>query len=268
VDARVSALDIIHYYGFGNETTDTGPQRFYDVTQVVFHLAPSYRLEVEALDVSLGPVLKYAKTRGYSSTLLGEQQPYGADRFGQLGARLRLAVDRRRPAADRSRGGMLALEGTVYPAVWSATETFVKLQVEGISFVGADLPLQPTLALRAGGVRLFGRYPFHEAASLGGSESLRGLLRQRYVGDASAYGNAELRLVLWRRDLSLIPRLGIFGLGDVGRVFLKGESSDQWHTAVGGGVFLSVAEPKNVVSLALAKSEGRVRLYLQGGFSF
>jgi hemolysin activation/secretion protein len=128
--------------------------------------------------------------------------------------------------------------------------------------------LQPTLALRAGGVRLFGRYPFHEAASLGGSESLRGLLRQRYVGDASAYGNAELRLVLWRRDLSLIPRLGIFGLGDVGRVFLKGESSDQWHTAVGGGVFLSVAEPKNVVSLALAKSEGRVRLYLQGGFSF
>jgi hypothetical protein len=37
---------------------------------------------------------------------------------------------------------------------------------------------------------------------------------------------------------------------------------------VGGGVFLSVAEPKNVVSLALAKSEGRVRLYLQGGFSF
>ena len=31
VTARVSALDIIHYYGFGNETQDTGPQSFYDV---------------------------------------------------------------------------------------------------------------------------------------------------------------------------------------------------------------------------------------------
>ena len=218
--------------------------------------------------MSLGPVLKYADTHGSSSTLLGEQRPYGADRFGQVGARLRVAVDRRELDAGRSRGGMLALEGTVYPGVWSVTDTFGKVQGEGMAFIAADLPLEPTLALRAGGEKLFGRYPFHEAASLGGSESLRGLLRQRYVGDASAYGNAELRLLLVRRDRALFPRFGVFGLGDVGRVFLKGESSDLWHTAVGGGVFLSVADPKNVLSVALARSEGRLRFYLQGGFSF
>ena len=163
---------------------------------------------------------------------------------------------------------MVALEGTVYPGVWSVTDTFGKIRVEGVSFIGADVPLEPTLALRAGGERLFGRYPFHEAASLGGSESLRGLLRQRYIGDGSAYGNAELRLLLVRRDRALVPRFGVFGLGDLGRVFLEGESSDRWHTAVGGGVFLSVADPKNVLSVAFARSEGRLRFYLQGGFSF
>jgi hemolysin activation/secretion protein len=128
--------------------------------------------------------------------------------------------------------------------------------------------MQPTLALRAGGQKLLGRHPFHEAASLGGAESLRGLLRQRYLGDASAYGNAELRLLLVRRDHALVPRFGVFGLADLGRVFLEGESSDLWHTAVGGGVFLSVGNPKSVVSVALASSEGRLRFYLQGGFSF
>ena len=219
--------------------------------------------------MSLGPILKYADTSGSSSsTLLSEQQPYGADRFGQVGAGLRVLVDRRAHDLGYGRGGMVALEASVYPALWSVTDTFAKLQAEGIWFLTADIPLQPTLALRAGGQKLLGRHPFHEAASLGGSESLRGLLRQRYLGDASAYGNVELRLLLVRRDHALVPRFGVFGLGDLGRVFLEGESSDLWHTAVGGGVYLAVGNPENVVSVALASSEGRLRFYQQGGFSF
>jgi len=67
---------------------------------------------------------------------------------------------------------------------------------------------------------------------------------------------------------ALITRFGVFGLADLGRVFLEGESSDLWRTAVGGGVSLSVGNPKNVLSVALASSEGRLCFYLQGGFSF
>jgi hypothetical protein len=267
VDSKVTALEIIHYYGFGNETEDTEPRDFYNVKLTQLLLAPAYRLDLEAVDVSVGPVVKYADTRS-SPTLLEAQQPYGSDRFGQLAGRLRVALDRRALEAGRSRGGLLAVEGSVYPGVWSASETFGKLQAEGVTYLSADLPLQPVLALRVGGEKLFGRYPFHEAASLGGSDNFRGLPRQRYTGDASAYGNAELRLLLLLRDRAFVPRLGVFALADVGRVFLKGESSDLWHTAVGGGVFLSVAEPNNVLSFALATSEGRLRFYLESGFSF
>ena len=35
----------------------------------------------------------------------------------------------------------------------------------------------------------------------------------------------------------------MFGLADVGRVFLDGESSDRWHAACGGGIWLSWLEP-------------------------
>lgn len=131
------------------------------------------------------------------------------------------------------------------------TDTFAKLQAEGIWYLTADIPMQPTLALRAGGQKLLGRHPFHEAASLGGAESLRGLLRQRYLGDASAYGNAELRLLLVRRDHALAPRFGVFGLADLGRVFLEGESSELWHTAVGGG-----ALPRSCACRILGKCLG------------
>jgi hemolysin activation/secretion protein len=128
--------------------------------------------------------------------------------------------------------------------------------------------LRPTLALRAGGQHVWGRYPFHESAFLGGPRTIRGLRRQRYAGDSAAYGNAELRLTLVDRDEAFLSRFGVFGLADGGRVWLAGETSDVWHHGFGGGVFVSVMKPENVWSLAVAHSEGRTRVYLEGGFMF
>jgi hemolysin activation/secretion protein len=103
---------------------------------------------------------------------------------------------------------------------------------------------------------------------VGGVDSLRGLERQRYTGDASAYGNGELRLHLRRHNGVLFPRIGVFGLADVGRVFVGGESSDRWHTAVGGGLWLSFMTPANVLTFSAARSEGGTRFYVQSGFMF
>jgi hypothetical protein len=73
---------------------------------------------------------------------------------------------------------------------------------------------------------------------------------------------------LTRFELVLPTQFGIFGLADAGRVFLQGESSDQWHTAFGGGVFLSYLERAYTFSVALASGDERTALYLQGGFGF
>ena len=90
----------------------------------------------------------------------------------------------------------------------------------------------------------------------------------RYAGDASAYGSTELRLSLAKIKLVLPARIGIFGLADAGRVFLAGETSDTWHAAGGGGVSLSFLEHGYTISLAIAESEERTGIYLQGGFAF
>jgi hypothetical protein len=51
-------------------------------------------------------------------------------------------------------------------------------------------------------------------------------------------------------------------------VFLEGESSDKWHSAFGGGLWLAYLDPANTISAAVAAGEERTGFYLQAGFGF
>jgi hemolysin activation/secretion protein len=115
---------------------------------------------------------------------------------------------------------------------------------------------------------VWGTYPLHEAAYLGGWASLRGFPDQRFAGDAAVFGSAELRVALARFYLLLPGELGIFGLGDGGRVFLAGERADRWHAAAGGGLWFAYLNRANTVSLAAADGGDGVRLYARAGFAF
>jgi hypothetical protein len=94
------------------------------------------------------------------------------------------------------------------------------------------------------------------------------LSRNRFAGDAYAFGNAELRLRLGKIPVILPVNTGIFGLADIGRVFVAGESSDRWHTSVGGGVWFSAKHDKYVVSFTSARSEGHVSFYVKSALAF
>ena len=85
----------------------------------------------------------------------------------------------------------------------------------------ADVSLGPTLALRAGGKKVWGDFPFFESAFVGGASTVRGLREHRYAGDAALYGNAELRVRLGRYFFMLPGDFGVFGLADVGRASIS-----------------------------------------------
>jgi hypothetical protein len=131
-----------------------------------------------------------------------------------------------------------------------------------------SIALEPTLALRVGGKRVWGRFPYQQAAYIGGNSTVRLGRENRYAGDASVYAGAELRLFLTKFYLFVPGRFGVFGLGDVGRVYLEGESSDLWHAAGGGGVWASFLDPANTISLALSRSAERTGVYFRVGFGF
>jgi hypothetical protein len=268
--ARASGFEVLRFYGFGNETDDDAPDEFFRLRQTQYRLEPALEIGLaRRLRLSAGPVLRYATTDLAADRFIGQARPYGSEDFGQVGAALGLSLDTRDSLAAPSSGVCIAADAELYPRVWSVEETFGAVEGSASAYLGApQVPLQPVLALRAGARRLFGEYPFHESAFLGGATNLRGLRPQRYAGDAALWGSAELRLRLARLYVLLPAELGLHGLADTGRVFLDGESSDRWHTGAGGGLWLSFLERSAVFSLTVARSEGRTGVYVNSGFGF
>ena len=272
--ARASGIEVMRFHGLGNEiplVDDAGDDdEFYRVNDVDLTLAPWISLPVGTpLDLRLGPVLRYSDTDFDEPRFIALERPYGSGSFGMLGAMADLRLDRRNRPSAATHGALLGVGGSVYPAVFDVAEAFGELHAHGAVYLTADsLPLAPTLALRAGAKRVWGDYPYQQAAFIGDGSTVRLGRQNRYGGDASVYGGAELRLFLTSFNVLVPGDFGVFGLGDVGRVYLEGETSDRWHAAAGGGIWLSFLERANTISVAVAKSAERTGVYVGAGFGF
>jgi hypothetical protein len=268
-DARASQLEILHFYGFGNETPEPAREQFFEVQQTQLSFAPKIHLPIAGrLVASGGPAVQRSTTRLSQGSFIGLARPYGSEPFGQLGAAAELRLDTRDVPAFASRGLLLAGGGAFYPAVWSVRDPFGEVHASAAAHVTAPIPLRPALALRGEVKRVFGTYPFHEAAFVGGAASLRGFSSQRFAGDASALGTAELRLTLGRYFLILPGEYGVFALVDTARVWLEGERSRTWHTGYGGGLWFAYLRRAHTVTIAAVRSDEKTGFYLAMGFAF
>jgi hemolysin activation/secretion protein len=124
------------------------------------------------------------------------------------------------------------------------------------------------LATRIGGRSVWGECPWFEAAFLGGGKNLRSYRKNRFSGDRSLYANVELRSWLFNGRLIAPGRWGVFGLADVGRVWLEGESSDAWHASYGGGIFFQMLTLNQVFHAMVATGDEGTRFRVDYGFSF
>lgn len=111
-------------------------------------------------------------------------------------------------------------------------------------------------------------FEFYQGASIGGTDGLRGFRNQRFLGNKSFYNNTDLRYSFKSQKTRVIPiRLGVFGSFDYGRVWLKGEDSNQWHNSYGGGFFLNGVELMTA-NLGVFNSSDGVRVAFNLGFGF
>ena len=116
--------------------------------------------------------------------------------------------------------------------------------------------------------KLFGAFPFHESAFIGGRGSVRLMDVQRYAGDASFGGTAELRLPLGHLPLILPLDFGIYGFDDAARVYLHGASPGGWHSAPGLGFWIGILNPSMALNIELDKQHGQTRFRLTTGLDF
>ena len=122
--------------------------------------------------------------------------------------------------------------------------------------------------VRGGARKVFGDYPFNEAAFIGGMTTVRTLVLQRYAGDASLNGTAELRIPVARFPLVVPLDVGLFGFFDAGRVYLEGESPGGWHTATGAGFWVGVLDPSTAISVAWTNTSGDGAVLIRAGLAF
>ncbi|HVR72635.1 MAG TPA: hypothetical protein VMT87_17500 [Vicinamibacteria bacterium] len=287
---RSSALELeydgaknYNFFDFGNETAAAGPGDFHRSHQRQFSAFPALAaLEDEAgtLRLRAGPEVKYSSAFSSEDTLLSRTRPYGFGDFGQVGARVRFDWDTRRRGPKRAPGAYfvsggprqtgvrLGFDGGVYPKAWDVEETFGAVDASLAGSWGVSSRL--TLAARVGGRRLWGRYPWHEAAFIGGGDTVRGYERNRWAGDASVYANAEARLGLGTTSFILPARWGVLALADAGRVFVDGETSNTWRPAWGGGLWFRLLHLDTTFYVAAVKGRDaeKPRIYASYGFAF
>ncbi len=270
---RASQLERLNFFGFGNETSldaNLAGDRYYEVqqAQVIFRPSIGFSL-LPGATLTLGGALKYIKTDLKGGTLLDSLQPYGSDKkILETNISGSLSLDLRDNAAAPKRGGFLEVEGSYFPKGLDNKNSFGKIRGEARSYLSSDPFTEITLATRIGAENIWGDHPFFEGSYLGGRSTLRGFDKERFAGDASVFGGAELRISLGKFVVLLPGTFGITVLGETGRVFLSGETSSRWHNTVGGGFWVSVIKPEYSLSALIARSSEKTGVYVSGGFAF
>ncbi len=269
--AGFSQLDVVNFFGFGNDTqrpADTGRQGVERRT-VIVEAGRGWEV-LPAVDLMFGANLELSRTVAEENPFFSDTlSVYGGNDFGQLGVFASLSYDGRDVPSGPSSGGRFDLRATLYPPAFHVDRTYLRFEGTGSFYLsGPRLPLRPTLALRAGGAVLSNdRIPFFNAGIIGGSRSLRGWDAERFAGESSLFGGAELRLLLTRVSV-LSADIGVIGFADAGRVWVDRESPGGWHIGAGGGVWAVVFAPQNTVSALAGFSEEGTRYYFFFGLPF
>ena len=218
---------------------------------------------------------KHDRTDPRDNPVLNAEPFYGQGNFTQLGASARVRFDGTDHRALPRKGVIVTATGRLYPALADVTDTFGEVHGEARAYLATRNERGITLALKAGGQKVFGTYPFFESAFIGGKtpfsllepgggSSVRGLPAQRYAGDGSLYGGSELYLPITKAFLLVPGQLGVMGFYDIGRVFLDGETSDRWHHGAGGGIFFTTPGRHSLLSVQVGRSEGNTAYYVRG----
>jgi Calcineurin-like phosphoesterase len=85
---------------------------------------------------------------------------------------------------------------------------------------------------------------FYQGANIGdGGAGLRGYRTERFTGKNSFVTNADVRYSFNSFKTGWFPiQIGVFSGVDVGRVWVKNDSSDKWHNSYGGGFWVAAAD--------------------------
>ena len=269
-DASIPTLS--NFFGYGNNTK-TDPSlsyAYYRSRSRIFEQEALFKYRVvDILHLMAGPYYYQYHNRyeDNAQRILGKPFQPGLDsvriynKKSYLGGKFVIKIDTRNNETFPTRGVFWNTELIAVKGLNNNSNNLTKLNSDMSVYASFRDPANLVMILGLGGSHIYSKnFEFFQAATIGAENSLHGFRKNRYSGNASAYGNLELRIKLFELRSYLLPGpFGITTFYDMGRVWLKGESSHRWHSAFGGGIYFN---PFNILYLsATAGFSGKEKIY-------
>lgn len=269
---QVTGFELNRFYGLGNENAfddileDDG---LYNVKQRKFFVRSLFGFPL-FLNTALSFGLSYERSviSANEYSLINNESFKGKGIHSNIGFLSRLKYDTRDNIESSYSGQMLDISVEQAPSFLNFNSTFGKLYIDGRTFFTSHIITRETLAMKLSGQYVWGNFPFYKYAYIGGKSTLRGLPRNLFIGDLSVSVQTDLRILLDKIKIFVPAEIGVTAINDFGRVFLEDEKSKKWHSAHGGGIWLSVLDRLFTASLSLVKSKEDLRIYLSIGHTF
>jgi hypothetical protein len=239
-----------NFFGFGNQTVfdKNKSLEYYRVRYKYFETDVLVRKRFnDVVQFSIGPSYYqyWSRYKDNEKRILGNAAITGTDSIGIYGVKQYLGA--------KSKFDLIYINNELFPTrgiTWFTEFTSLKglnTNANSLTKLTSDMTIYASIkepgslgaVFRLGGGHIFSKgYEYFQALSLGADNFLRGYRKERFSGSSVAYGSAELRLKLFKSQSYLFPGdVGVMGFYDAGRVWQRGETSDEWHNAYGGGFY-------------------------------
>ena len=261
-----------NFYGYGNGTQvlDLADEAdFYRVKYNLFEFKANYVFTPgTGQEYWFGISLNDGQTTGDPGTVLDSLQLPNTGKRTYYGLHFGLKLDKRDHELVPFRGFYVDLVSLNYPRFLINPNWYHKIKLDARKYFYFDVLSVSTLGLHLNLEKIWGDYPLHESAFLGGQRNLRGFGRERFAGHAMVYGGAELRSTLFPVRILFPAQLGFSALLETGRVFYDSQDPKQWHPAWGGGLWLNFLNRLFTINTTLAFTGTDTQFYLTTGFMF
>lgn len=255
----------INFYGLGNDTkiinedvdfnrmrtrlwiADAGLQkRIRNKQRISFHLF------AQGIDLVEDTARFIAKTN-----LPVKDQAYQSHTYA--GTALRYVFQSLNDSILPTKGFGIQLEGNYTHGLKNADRSFARFISE--IYLYAPISKKIGLVIHGGAETVTGNPEFYQYPHITSAITLRGFRRERFWGQTAAYAQNELRFITPVKTYFMSGKFGFFGFYDIGRVWMKNDSSNTLHSSYGGGLILS---PFNLISgqASVAVSQEATRLHL------
>jgi hypothetical protein len=239
-----------NFFGWGNNTVfdENKGVAFYRIQYTLLNASVMARQKVNhCINLEYGPALQYFQipSTKNNNKFFGTIYPSPVNDAvyegkWYAGAQIKATIDTRNDALIPTRGMYASVFSKPMTGIFSTDNNFIETGAEISFFSDAILKDRIIFATSFGANRNFGDFEFVQAQYLGFNQNLRGYRFQRFAGGTRVYNNAELRINFGDLNFYLFKGpAGIVGFHDIGRVWMKGETSHDWHNSYGGGIWLA-----------------------------